>query len=196
MKLREINSTAAIIRTERCRIDPELLFGIEREKQIAPPKHRHQSEFASFAFTSGKIFSRDCFEGFANGLSTKWFAPRASSASPMAGSFSISWRGAGNWSHLNRIAPNWCLSGRTSLRNDPRFSVHSTEHFALCQSPLDLGAALRVISLHSINTATYRFLHSMIHRCNHDLDIVAHALSDISRKSERLISPLKRPDAI
>jgi G3E family GTPase len=38
------------------------------ERKIAPPEHRHQSEFESFAFTSSKIFSRDCFEGFANGL--------------------------------------------------------------------------------------------------------------------------------
>jgi len=70
MKLREINPTAAIVRTERCRIDPELLFGIGRERKIAPPEHRHQSEFESFAFISSKIFSRDCFEGFANGLPT------------------------------------------------------------------------------------------------------------------------------
>ena len=76
-KLREINPTAAIVRTERCRIDPELLFGIGRERKIAPAEpgspipattHRHQPEFESFAFTSSKIFSRDCFEGFANGL--------------------------------------------------------------------------------------------------------------------------------
>jgi len=66
--LREINPTAAIVRTERCRIDPELLFGIGRERKIAPPEHRHQSEFESFAFTSSNIFSRDCFEDFANGL--------------------------------------------------------------------------------------------------------------------------------
>jgi G3E family GTPase len=67
-KLREINPNAAIVRTERCRIDPELLFGIGRERTVAPPEHRHQAEFESFAFTSGKIFSRDCFEGFANSL--------------------------------------------------------------------------------------------------------------------------------
>ena len=67
-KLRKINPTAAIVRTERCRIDPELLFGIEREKKIARLEHRHQAEFESFAFTSSKIFSRDCFEGFASGL--------------------------------------------------------------------------------------------------------------------------------
>jgi G3E family GTPase len=64
-KLREINPTAAIIRTERCRIDPELLFGISRERSVEAPKHQHQPEFESFAFRSGKIFSRDCFEAFA-----------------------------------------------------------------------------------------------------------------------------------
>ena len=76
-KLRQINPTAAIVRTERCRIDPELLFGIGRERKIASAEpgspipattHKHQSEFESFAFTSGKVFSRDCFEGFAEGL--------------------------------------------------------------------------------------------------------------------------------
>jgi G3E family GTPase len=67
-KLRKINPTAAIVRTERCRIDPELLFGIGRERKIARLEHRHQPEFESFAFTSGEIFSRDCFETFANGL--------------------------------------------------------------------------------------------------------------------------------
>src|SRR4026207_2370857 len=50
-KLREINPTAAIVRTERCGIDPELLFGIGRDRKIAPPKHRHQPEFESFALT-------------------------------------------------------------------------------------------------------------------------------------------------
>jgi G3E family GTPase len=68
-KLRQINSTAAIIRTERCRIDPELLFGIGSERKITRPQHLHQPEFESFAFTSDKIFLRNCFEGFANDLS-------------------------------------------------------------------------------------------------------------------------------
>jgi G3E family GTPase len=71
VKLRKINSTTAIVRTERCRIDPELLFGIgssRGEKKIAQAKHQHQPEFESFAFTSGKVFSRDCFEEFVNGL--------------------------------------------------------------------------------------------------------------------------------
>ncbi len=67
-KLREINPTATIVHTERCQIDPELLFGIGREKKVAPPEHKHQPEFESFTFTSAKSFSRDCFERFANRL--------------------------------------------------------------------------------------------------------------------------------
>jgi G3E family GTPase len=67
-KLREINPSAAIVRTERCRIDPELLFGIGREKKVAPPEHKHQPEFESFTFSSDKTFSRDCFERFADSL--------------------------------------------------------------------------------------------------------------------------------
>jgi G3E family GTPase len=69
-KLRKINPSAAIIRAERCRIDPELLFGLaqSREKKIAPPKHEHQPEFESFTFTSDNVFSRDCFERFADTL--------------------------------------------------------------------------------------------------------------------------------
>ncbi|HKS03868.1 MAG TPA: GTP-binding protein [Chthoniobacterales bacterium] len=68
-KLREINPAAAIIRAQRCRIDPELLFGFGRERKIAVPEHQHHPECESFAFTSSEIFSRDCFEAFVNSLS-------------------------------------------------------------------------------------------------------------------------------
>lgn len=69
-KLHEINPTAAIVRTERCRVDPELLFGIPqlREKKVLPPKHKHHLEFEWFTFSSKKTFSRDCFERFADSL--------------------------------------------------------------------------------------------------------------------------------
>jgi G3E family GTPase len=67
-KLRELNRTATIVRTQRCQIDPELLFGIGREKKVARPEHRHQPEFESFTSTSDKNFSRDCFERFADSL--------------------------------------------------------------------------------------------------------------------------------
>jgi G3E family GTPase len=76
-KLRKINPSAAIIRTKRCRIDPELLFGIGRERKattlepgspIPATTHKHQPEFESFIFTSDNVFSRDCFERFADTL--------------------------------------------------------------------------------------------------------------------------------
>jgi G3E family GTPase len=67
-KLRQINRTATIVRTERCRIDPDLLFGIGREKKVTPSQHQHQIEFESFTFSSAKTFSRDCFERFADSL--------------------------------------------------------------------------------------------------------------------------------
>src|SRR5258708_7580076 len=76
-KLRNINPTAAIVLSERCRIDPELLFGIGRERKTATPEpgspipattHKHQPEFESFTFSSDKTFPRDCFEAFADGL--------------------------------------------------------------------------------------------------------------------------------
>ena len=67
-KLSDINPTSAIFRAERCRIDPELLFGIGREKKLARPQHQHELEFESFAFSSDKIFFRDCFERFAGSL--------------------------------------------------------------------------------------------------------------------------------
>jgi G3E family GTPase len=70
IKLHKINATAAIVRTECCRVDPELLFGIGLEKKIARPEHRHHPEVESFAFTSNRIFFRDCFEQFADGLPT------------------------------------------------------------------------------------------------------------------------------
>jgi G3E family GTPase len=66
--LREINSTAAIVRTVRCQIDPELLFGIGREKKVVPTEHEHQPEFESFTFSSDRTFFRDCFEDFADAL--------------------------------------------------------------------------------------------------------------------------------
>ena len=71
-KLHEVNRTATIVRTERCRIDPDLLFGIpqQREKKVVRPQHQHQLEFESFTFSSDKIFSRDCFERFVDSLPT------------------------------------------------------------------------------------------------------------------------------
>src|SRR5690349_6445797 len=68
MKLREINPTAAIVRIERCRINPELLFGLGSERKMARLEHVHEHEFESFGFTSDEIFSRNCFKHLATSL--------------------------------------------------------------------------------------------------------------------------------
>ncbi len=68
-RLREINGTAAIVRTERARIDPDLLFGIARgERTVRPAVHVHQPEYESIAFETGALLGRREFEDLADGL--------------------------------------------------------------------------------------------------------------------------------
>lgn len=67
-QLREINRQAMLLQTERCRVDPDLLFGLARERKIARPEHKHQPEFDSFIYRSEKTFARECFEQFAGNL--------------------------------------------------------------------------------------------------------------------------------
>jgi len=67
-KLREINPSTAIIRTERCQIDPELLFGIGRERKAATLEPGSTIPATTHKHSSDKTFSRDCFEGFAEAL--------------------------------------------------------------------------------------------------------------------------------
>lgn len=67
-KLSALNEIATIIRTVRCQIDPDLLFGIGRDRVQAPPQHVHQPEFESFSYTSESVHDRSCFEAFADRL--------------------------------------------------------------------------------------------------------------------------------
>lgn len=69
-KLHQINTTASILRTERCQLDTDLLFGIARERVEQPPQHIHQPEFESFSYTTHAIFDRQCFEEFVARLGT------------------------------------------------------------------------------------------------------------------------------
>lgn len=69
-KLRSLNEAAEILHTRRCQIDPDLLFGIGRERVQAPPHHVHQPEFESFSYTTPATFDRQCFEEFADNLGT------------------------------------------------------------------------------------------------------------------------------
>jgi G3E family GTPase len=69
-KLHHINEAAEIWRTQRCKVDMDLLFGIGRERVQEPPHHVHQPEFESFSYTTPATFNRQCFEEFADGLGT------------------------------------------------------------------------------------------------------------------------------
>jgi G3E family GTPase len=68
-KLHHFNEIASIIPTVRCQIDPDLLFGIGRNRLQAAPHHHHQLEFESFSYTSQAIYDRACFTQFADSLS-------------------------------------------------------------------------------------------------------------------------------
>ena len=67
-KLREINPAAPVLRTRRCRVDPDLLFGISREREIRRPEHIHQPEFESFSHRVSALLRKECFEDFASRL--------------------------------------------------------------------------------------------------------------------------------
>lgn len=67
-KIRKLNPQPPILHTERCRVDPDLLFGIGRTREIGPPKHVHQPEFESFSFESDASFEQVLFEQFADHL--------------------------------------------------------------------------------------------------------------------------------
>jgi G3E family GTPase len=64
-KLNQLNGAAAVLPTQRCRVDPDLLFGLVREREIRRPEHLHQPEFESFSYTTSATLKRKCFEEFA-----------------------------------------------------------------------------------------------------------------------------------
>jgi len=75
-KLARLNAHAAILPTQRCRVDPDVLFGLTGEPEVAPPPHvrahtgtRHQPEVEAFSYVTTAILERDCFERFVAGLS-------------------------------------------------------------------------------------------------------------------------------
>lgn len=68
-QIARLNDHAPIIGAFRCRVDPGLLFGIGRERQISLPKHEHQPEFESFLYVAKARLKKSCFEKFADRLS-------------------------------------------------------------------------------------------------------------------------------
>jgi G3E family GTPase len=67
-KLQQINQAAPILLTQHCHVDPVLLFGIARGRELQSPEHVHQPEFESFTFYGRARLDRECFEEFANHL--------------------------------------------------------------------------------------------------------------------------------
>ncbi|RPJ50690.1 MAG: GTP-binding protein, partial [Acidobacteria bacterium] len=67
-KLRGINETAAIVRTIRAEVDPQLLFGIFRDRTATPASHLHQPEFESFSYSAEGLYSRECLNAWAEEL--------------------------------------------------------------------------------------------------------------------------------
>lgn len=67
-KLARLKPGVPILETERCQVDPDLLFGIGREREIRRPDHVHQPEFESFSYASESPLDRGRFEAFLSGL--------------------------------------------------------------------------------------------------------------------------------
>jgi G3E family GTPase len=68
-RLKQLNEDAPILPTQRCRVDPEVLFGISHAHEVGPPPHRHQLGIESFSYASAATLDRQCFETFVEGLS-------------------------------------------------------------------------------------------------------------------------------
>lgn len=67
-KLRSLNEVASIIHAVRCQVDPDLLFGIGRERVQPRPHHVHQPEYDSFGYKTPATLNRNFFEDFADSL--------------------------------------------------------------------------------------------------------------------------------
>jgi G3E family GTPase len=67
-RLRQLNENVPILPTQRCQVDPEVLFGTSHPRQVVPPLHRHQLGMQSFSYASAATLERRCFEAFVEGL--------------------------------------------------------------------------------------------------------------------------------
>ena len=67
-QLRQLNEAAVILPTQRCRVDPDVLFGLSRTREVSPPKHRHHPGIESFSYVSAVTLTRQCFEAFVENL--------------------------------------------------------------------------------------------------------------------------------
>ena len=72
-RLAQLNETAQIVRTERCQVDPDLLFGMTRQRRPSRPHALHQPEFESFVYRTDRSLDRACFEEFLQDLGPRIF---------------------------------------------------------------------------------------------------------------------------
>lgn len=61
-QLQGINETASIIRAQYCELDPEILFGIARTRQLKSQPHKHQPEYQSVSFRTDALIDNDAFQ--------------------------------------------------------------------------------------------------------------------------------------
>ncbi|HWQ93025.1 MAG TPA: GTP-binding protein [Clostridia bacterium] len=77
-KLQAINPTAHIIRTQRCRVNAEVLFGLSQSRpaagrELSSPGQTHHPEFDSFSYSCPEVYGRQRFEEFAASLAPDVF---------------------------------------------------------------------------------------------------------------------------
>ena len=51
-KLSQLQPAAPMVPTQRCQVDPDLLFGLTRGHRVMPQRHVHQPEFESVSYTT------------------------------------------------------------------------------------------------------------------------------------------------
>ena len=69
--LQKLNDLAPVLISRRCQVDPGLLFGIAREREVPPPEHVHQTEFESTSYVTEGLFDRSHFEDFAENMNKR-----------------------------------------------------------------------------------------------------------------------------
>jgi G3E family GTPase len=68
-RLTQLNAQAPVLPTQRCQVDPDVLFGLSRAHDVSPPQHRHQPDVESFTYVSEATLERRCFDAFVERLS-------------------------------------------------------------------------------------------------------------------------------
>jgi G3E family GTPase len=90
-----LNPEAALVPTRRCQVDPMLLFGTDRAREVGPPRQNHMPEFESFDYRTERSLDRSRFERLIDHLSPSVYRVKGFVRFP-AGSFLFNYVG-GRW---------------------------------------------------------------------------------------------------